>query len=47
VILYELTANLLQTGKSFTSQTTNDFGAFRFEMPNPLESEYVELETSG
>ncbi len=47
VILYELGADLSQTGKSFKTQTTNDLGAFRFETSISLESQYVELETSG
>lgn len=47
VSLYELTAGLLQTGKAFVTQTFNDMGAFRFETPMSLNSQYVELETSG
>ena len=47
VTLYELTADLLQTGKSFKTQTTNDLGAFRFETPMTLKSQFVEVETSG
>lgn len=47
VSLYELTADLLQTGKIFVTQTFNDMGAFRFETPMSLNSQYVELETSG
>lgn len=47
VTLYELTADLLQTGKSFKAQTNNDLGAFRFETSMSLGSQFVELESSG
>lgn len=44
---YELEANLSQTGKSFRTQTNSDFGAFTFDSPILLNSQFVELETSG
>lgn len=47
VTLYELDANLSQTGKTFRTQTNNDLGAFTFDTPMQLNSQYVELETSG
>lgn len=49
VLLYELEADLTQTGKSFRTQTTSDLGAFNFTPDKPMElsSQYVELETSG
>ena len=47
VVLYELTDDLSQTGKSFKSQTNSDLGAFRFDAALELNSQYVELETSG
>lgn len=47
VTLYELEANLSQTGKSFKTQTSSDLGAFIFDSPIQLNSQYVELETSG
>ena len=47
VILYELESNLAQTGKSFSTQTNSDLGAFAFDSPIQLNSQYVELETSG
>lgn len=46
VALYELKNDLSQTGRSFKTQTNSDLGAFRFESVS-LESQYVELETSG
>ena len=47
VTLYELEENLSQTGKTFKTQTNSDFGAFTFDTPIELKSQYVELETSG
>lgn len=47
VTLYELEATLSQTGKSFKTQTTSDLGAFAFDSPIQLNSQFVELETSG
>ncbi len=47
VMLYELKADLAQTGKSFKTQTNSDLGAFSFGSPIQLSSHYVELETSG
>ena len=47
VTLYELEANLSQTGKSFKTQTNSDLGAFAFDSPIQLNSQFVELETSG
>lgn len=47
VTLYELDSNLSQTGKSFKTQTTSDLGAFVFDSPIQLNSQFVELETSG
>lgn len=47
VTLYELEANLSQTGKSFKTQTNSDLGAFTFDSPILLNSQFVELETSG
>ena len=47
VTLYELEANLSQTGKSFKTQTSSDLGAFTFDSPIQLNSQFVELETSG
>ena len=47
VTLYELEANLSQTGKSFKTQTNSDLGAFTFDSPIQLNSQFVELETSG
>lgn len=47
VMLYELDANFGQTGKSFRTQTVSDLGAFSFDSPIQLSSQYVELETSG
>ena len=47
VTLYELEANLSQTGKSFKTQTSSDLGAFNFDSPIQLNSQFVELETSG
>lgn len=45
--LYELEENLSQTGKTFKTQTNSDLGAFTFDTPIELKSQYVELETSG
>lgn len=47
VTLYELNADLSQTGKSFKTQTNSDLGGFSFGVPMQLSSQYVELETSG
>ena len=47
VMLYELDANFGQTGKSFRTQTVSDLGAFSFDSPVQLSSQFVELETSG
>ncbi len=47
VTLYELNADLSQTGKSFKTQTNSDLGGFSFGTPIQLSSQYVELETSG
>lgn len=47
VTLYELEANLSQTGMSFKTQTSSDLGAFTFDSPIQLNSQFVELETSG
>ena len=47
VTLYELEANLSQTGKSFKTQTISDLGAFAFDTPIQLNSQFAELETSG
>ena len=47
VTLYELESNLSQTGKSFRTQTNSDLGAFAFDSPIQLNSQFVELETSG
>ena len=47
VMLYELTDGLLQTGKGFKAQTKDDLGSFRFETAMSLESQFVELETTG
>lgn len=47
VTLYELEANLSQTGKSFKTQTSSDLGTFIFDNPIQLNSQFVELETSG
>ncbi|MBO5584978.1 MAG: RagB/SusD family nutrient uptake outer membrane protein [Bacteroidaceae bacterium] len=47
VSLCELTTDLLQTGKNFVTQTFNDMGAFCFETPMSLNSQYVELEANG
>ena len=47
VTLYELEADLSQTGKSFKTQTNSDLGAFAFDSPIELNSQFVELETSG
>lgn len=47
VTLYELDANLAQTGKSFRTTTTGDLGHFTFDSPINLASQYVELEISG
>lgn len=47
VTLYELNADLSQTGKSFKTQTSSDLGGFSFGVPMQLSSQYVELETSG
>ena len=47
VTLYELEENLSQTGKTFKTQTNSDLGAFNFDTPMGLKSQYVELETSG
>ena len=47
VTLYELEVNLSQTGKSFKTQTSSDLGAFAFDSPIQLNSQFVELETSG
>lgn len=47
VTLYELENNLSQTGKSFKTQTNSDLGAFSFDSPIQLNSQFVELETSG
>ena len=47
VTLYELNADLSQTGKSFKTQTNSDLGAFSFGTPIQLSSQYIELETSG
>lgn len=47
VTLYELETNLSQTGKSFKTQTNSDLGAFAFDNPIQLNSQFVELETSG
>ena len=47
VTLYELESNLSQTGKSFKTQTSSDLGVFQLDSPIQLNSQYVELETSG
>lgn len=47
VTLYELTADLQQTDKRLTTQTTSDLGAFRFESPLSLGCQFVEIEASG
>lgn len=47
VTLYELNADLSQTGKNFKTQTNSDLGGFSFGVPIQLSSQYVELETSG
>ena len=47
VTLYELDANLAQTGKSFRTTTTGDLGHFTFDSPINLASQYSELEISG
>jgi len=47
VTLYELNADLSQTGKLFRTQTTSDLGAFAFDSQLLLSSQYVEIEASG
>lgn len=47
VTLRELDAALQPTGKSLTTQTTDDFGAFRFETAVSQDCQYVEVEASG
>jgi hypothetical protein len=46
VTIYELDANLNQTGKSFNTQISNNYGLF--ELPNiTMASQYVELRADG
>ena len=47
VTLYELNADLSQTGKLFRTQTVSDLGVFKFDNQLQLSSQYVEIETSG
>lgn len=47
VTLYELDSRFAQTGKSYTTKTTDDLGAFAFASPLSLPAKYVELETNG
>lgn len=47
VTIYELTAGLAQTGKSFRSQTDNYLGEFNLNTAMDLVSPYIELSVSG
>lgn len=47
VTLYELNADLSQTGKSFKTETKTDLGDFAFDASMTLSSQFVELETTG
>lgn len=47
ISLYELESDLSQTGKTFTTQTSDGLGAFKFETSMKLNSQFVELEASG
>jgi hypothetical protein len=45
VTIYELDANLNQTGVSFQTQTVDDFGSFI--LPKKVTSEYIEIISNG
>ncbi|WP_085537321.1 RagB/SusD family nutrient uptake outer membrane protein [Massilibacteroides vaginae] len=48
VTLYELDAQLRQTGKNiFTTETTDDIGSFTFDSKMELSSQFVEVEING
>lgn len=47
VTLYDLDSRLSQTGKTYTTNTRSDLGAFDFGATIELSSRYAEFETSG
>uniref|UniRef100_A0AB33J110 RagB/SusD family nutrient uptake outer membrane protein n=1 Tax=Prevotella sp. GTC17254 TaxID=3236794 RepID=A0AB33J110_9BACT len=47
VTLYDLNDQLVQTGKSYTTNTRSDLGDFEFDSAIELSSRYAEFETSG